>query len=101
MGWGRTLLLGDIGNRLDIEDTERDIARLKRELAGVFRNDMSQDQKMEVLVRENAELKLCLAAVVRLLLAKGAIAKAELETMVEALDAEDGRSDGKYDGEII
>ena len=28
MGWGRTLLLGDIGNRLDIEDTERDIAHL-------------------------------------------------------------------------
>ena len=101
MGWGRTLLLGDIGNRLDIEDTERDIARLKRELAGVFRNDMSQDQKMEVLVRENAELKLCLAAVVRLLLAKGTIAKAELETMVGALDAEDGSSDGKYDGEIV
>jgi hypothetical protein len=27
MGWGRTLLLGDIGNRLDIEDTEQDIAK--------------------------------------------------------------------------
>ena len=101
MGWGRTLLLGDIGNRLDIEDTERDIAHLKREMQGVFRNDMSQDQKMEVLVRENAELKLYLAPVVRLLMAKGAIAKAELETMVEALDAEDGNSDGKYDGQII
>ena len=101
MGWGRTLLLGDIGNRLDIEDTERDIARLRREMAGVFRNDMSQDEKMEVLVRENAELKLYLAAVVRLLLSKGTIAKAELETMVEALDAEDGSSDGKFDGQII
>ena len=31
MGWGRTFLLGNIGNRLDIEDTERDIAGLKRE----------------------------------------------------------------------
>lgn len=78
MGWGRTLLLGDIGNRLDIEDTERDISRLKQKMAGVFRNDMSQDQKMEVLIRENAELKLYLAAVVRLLLAKGSIAKPNL-----------------------
>ncbi|MBN2291754.1 MAG: hypothetical protein JXM70_04975 [Pirellulales bacterium] len=101
MGWGRTLLLGDIGNRLDIEDTERDIAHLKQKMAGVFRNDMSQDQKMEVLVRENTELKLCLAALVRLLLAKGAIDKTELETMVAALDAQDGNSDGKYDGQII
>ena len=71
MGWGRTLLLGDIGNRLDIADTEENIDRLKRKMAKVFRNDMSQDEKMEVLVRENAELKLYLAAVVRLLLAKG------------------------------
>ncbi len=29
MGWGRTLLLGDIGSRLDIADTERDIEKLK------------------------------------------------------------------------
>jgi hypothetical protein len=40
MGWGRTLLLGDIGNRLDIEDTERDIERLKREIAGAFHKDL-------------------------------------------------------------
>ena len=51
MGWGRTLFLGDIGNRLDIEDTERDIGSLKREhtttlvgsigkaLVGVTRNN--------------------------------------------------------------
>ena len=101
MGWGRTLLLGDIGNRLDIEDTERDIARLKREMDGVFRNDMSQDEKLEMLVRENAELKLYLAAVVRLLLSEGTISKAKLEKMVEILDAEDGSSDGQYDGRII
>ena len=29
MGWGRTLLLGDIGNRLDIEDCERSISALR------------------------------------------------------------------------
>src|SRR4029450_13939061 len=45
MGWGRTLLLGDIGNRLDIENTERDIASLKQEIAGSFRKEVSQDEK--------------------------------------------------------
>ena len=29
MGWGRTLVLGDIGDRLDIADTEREISNLR------------------------------------------------------------------------
>ena len=32
MGWARTLLMGDVGNRLDIRDTERDIDHIRREL---------------------------------------------------------------------
>jgi hypothetical protein len=101
MGWGRTLLLGDIGNRLDIEDTEQDIASLKREIAGSFHKDMSQDRKIEALVSENAELKLYLASVVCLLTSKGTISADELQAMVDALDAEDGSSDGKYEGDIV
>lgn len=31
MGWMRTLLLGDIGNRLDIADTEVEIDRVKQQ----------------------------------------------------------------------
>ena len=38
MGWGRTLFLGDIGNRLDIEDTERDIHGLRRQLTSAKTN---------------------------------------------------------------
>jgi hypothetical protein len=58
MGWGRTLLLGDIGNRLDIADTERNLEDLRRELAGSYQKDLSQDETIRKLVRENAELKL-------------------------------------------
>lgn len=101
MGWGRTLLLGDIGNRLDIEDTEQDIAHLKREIAGAFHKDMSQDQKINALVAENAELKLYLAAIVRLLVSKGAVSNEELKGMVQAIDAEDGAVDGKFSGNIV
>ncbi|MBC2602490.1 hypothetical protein [Puniceicoccus vermicola] len=61
MGWGRTLFLGDVGNRLDIQDTERDIDSLKREIRGSFHKDLSQDQKIEKLIAENAEMKLYLA----------------------------------------
>ncbi len=101
MGWGRTLLLGDIGNRLDIEDTERDMAHLKREIAGSLRKDMSQDRQLEQLIAENAELKLYLSATVRLLTSKGTISTEELQAMVDAVDAEDGSTDGVFTGPVV
>jgi hypothetical protein len=101
MGWGRTLLLGDIGNRLDIADTERDVERLKQEISRAFRMDMSQDEKIEALIRENGELKLYLASLVRLLVSNGSVSKAELQAMVAAVDAEDGKADGRCDGGIV
>jgi len=94
-------LLGDIGNRLDIEDTERDIAVLKREIAGGYQKDMSQDAVIRKLVSEIGELKLCLAAVVRLLVRKGSISDDELHAMVAAIDAEDGRADGRFQGKVV
>ncbi len=101
MGWGRTLLLGDVGNRLDIEDTERDIASLRRKITDATRVDISQDEKIELLIDENAELKLYLAAVIRLLTAKGAISSAELIAMIDAVDAEDESLDGRFDGTLV
>ena len=44
MGWGRTMLLGDIGNRLDIDDVERDVRNIRRDMETKFRADMSQDE---------------------------------------------------------
>ena len=101
MGWGRTLLMGDIGNRLDIADTERDIASLKQEIAGSFRKDMSQDEKIGRLITENAQLKLGFASLVRLLIRKGSISKDELAGVVAAVDAEDGSVDGQFTGKVV
>ena len=101
MGWGRTLFLGDIGNRLDIEDTERDIQRLKHIVANAQNVNMSQEQVIKELIIEHAQAKLYLASIVRLLLAKGTITQEELETMVDAIDAEDGKSDGMFHGDIV
>lgn len=101
MGWGRTLILGDIGNRMDIADTEDDINRLKRSLDGAARKDLSQDRKIAALEEENSELKLYLASVVRLLVSKGVVAEDELRSMVEAIDGEDGSADGKGRGSIL
>ena len=101
MGWGRTLFLGDIGNRLDIADTERDIRKLRQYVADAINVNASQEQILKELIIENAQAKLYLASIVRLLLAKGNITKEELETMVNAIDAEDGESDGMFHGDIV
>ena len=101
MGWGRTLLLGDIGNRLDIADTEREIADLKREVAGAFDKDMSQDEMIRRLIAENVELKLYVVSLIRLLTRKGSISKEELQAVVAAVDAEDGRADGQFTGKVV
>ena len=100
MGWGRTFFLGDIGNRLDIGDVEDEVARVRRDLQTFGRNDAAQDKHIDDLLRENAELKLYLAAIVRLLMAKQVISKDELEKIVDQLDAADGSMDGKYKGSV-
>ena len=88
MGWGRTLLLGDIGNRLDIEDTERDIEQLKT-AARLGRNvDQSQDLAIAELTRESEQLKLYLSSLIRLLVAKGAVSKEEVSAFVNLIDVD-------------
>ncbi|MDF7826085.1 hypothetical protein P4B35_18790 [Pontiellaceae bacterium B12227] len=101
MGWGRTMLLGDIGNRLDIEDTENEISKLKRSLRKAASVDMSQDQKIHALENENAELKLYMASLIRLLLSKGTISAEELTSLVDEIDGADGKIDGRYNGAIL
>ena len=56
MGWGRTLLLGDIGNRLDIEDCERSISALRDTFTDQSKVDRSQDEEIRELRREVDEL---------------------------------------------
>ncbi len=101
MGWIRTILLGDIGNRLDIEDSEQEIERLKRSVRSLEgRSDPSHDQ-IAVLAAENAELKLYLVATLRLLMEKGIFSREDIETMSSTIDWEDGIADGKFSGPIV
>ncbi len=100
MGWGRTLFLGDIGNRLDIEDCEGEIARLRHNLDSQSTVDRSQDEQIQALRADNDELKLYLAALIRLLTSKNIISAGEITGLVEAIDAEDGSIDGRATGPI-
>ena len=100
MGWGRTFLLGDIGNRLDIADCEKMVEELYRAAAQSNRNDQSQDDRLVTLERENAELKLYVATLVRLLAEKAVFTPQEFSQYVDLIDREDGATDSRYAGPI-
>lgn len=96
MGWMRTLLLGDIGNRLDIADTERSISSMRRSMrrraVAKGRTDRLQDERLEELEQENDQLKLCLASLLRLLVDKGTLSQEELAAFVDVIDSEEEES---------
>ena len=100
MGWGRMLLLGNVGQQLDIQDTERTLTQLAQQLREAGRFDQEVARRLDQLTAENAELKLYLAAVMRLLVSKNLITPGELERIVDAIDQSDGRTDGKFTGKI-
>jgi len=101
MGWGRTFLLGDVGNRLDISDCEADIRVLKESLMEIHQDEQAKDTELMILKRENDELKLYIASIIRLLTNKGMLTTEEIEKMVDIIDAEDGAMDGKARGDVL
>lgn len=86
MGWGRMFLLGNVGQQLDIGDLERAVREMQDEVASTQRSDVDQDKSIALLQRENRELKLCLATVVRLLVSKGVLKPEEVATIVNAIE---------------
>lgn len=86
MGWGRMLLLGNVGQQLDIGDLSNEIAGMERAVVNNESVDREQGEKIEWLERENRELKLYLATLVRLLVSKGVLKPEEVETTVKAIE---------------
>lgn len=100
MGWGRMFLLGNVGQQLDIHDTQQAMRDLAIEAERATRAGNHAARSVQELARENAELKLYLAAITRLLLSKGVITSRELADIVDAVDRSDGRVDGSYFGPL-
>lgn len=97
MGWARTLLLGDIGNRLDIADAEAEIASLQRSHDRAGRELQSRENEISKLKNEFCRQKLAIQALTRFLIEKNMINSAELEDFIAQIDAEDGVVDGKME----
>lgn len=86
MGWGRMLLLGNIGQQLDIGDLNGEIAEMQNAFLENQQVDLKQARSISDLQRENRELKLYLATLIRLLVAKGVLKPEEVETTVHAIE---------------
>jgi hypothetical protein len=88
MGWGRMLLLGNFGQQLDIGDLNGEIAGMQSAFLENQQVDFQQAQSLALLRRENQELKLYLATLMRLLVSKGVLKSEEVETTVRAIETE-------------
>ena len=78
MGWGRFLLLGNLGQQLDLSDQQREMDDLRDELRRMRRSDANTTTLAE-LRAENDELRLYLTALTRLVATQGVVTREELE----------------------
>jgi hypothetical protein len=103
MGWGRMLLLGNWGQQMDIEDQRQEIEDLRQKLENTSGTQDNTTLKSRVtqLEKENGELRLYLASLIKYLGHKGLLRQEEFRSIIEAIDAEDGSSDGSYQGKIM
>ena len=85
MEWG-LLLGGDWGQNAAIMEHQDRIAHMRRSLAATWGKDMDQDAQIAALWRENQDLKVGVASLVRLMLAKGVVSEAEVGELVEVLE---------------
>ena len=107
MGWARMLLLGDIGQQLDIRDARAELERLRQSSTSKVLKDREQDEEIASLSDENEQLRLCLIALVRLLVSKGVVRGGDVTEIMNVLDppsppASPGRdSDGPTTDDLI
>jgi hypothetical protein len=81
------LLLGDVGQQLDIDDVENDVARLRARLSSQHTTDRTQDEALLTLRKEVSDLKLVVGELTRLLVAGGTLPAEAIEQLVRGVDA--------------
>ncbi len=101
MGWGHWLLLEDVGKQHNVSETIGELDILQQRLNKTAACQASVTDELRRLTAENNELKLYTATVFRLLLDKQLVTMEELESMVNAIDREDGVEDGRHRGPVL
>jgi len=80
------LLMGNVGQQLDIGDVENAVNEMQSAFLENQQVDLKQERSITELRRENQELKLYLATMVRLLVSKGVLKPEEVEATVNAVE---------------
>jgi len=80
------MFLGNVGQQLDIGELETAVTEMQNAVLDNQRTDLDQAKNITTLQRENRDLKLYLATLIRLLVARGVIKPEEIETVVRAVE---------------
>ena len=80
------MLLGNVGQQLDIGDLSSAIGQMQSAMAQKQNVDLRQERSLAELRTENHELKLYLATLIRLLVAKGVLKQEEVDATVRAIE---------------
>jgi hypothetical protein len=73
MGWARLLLLGNVGQQMDLDVHDVELGRLKEQAVARRRAFERIDHQVDAVRQENEQLRLALARVVRLLVTKNVL----------------------------
>jgi hypothetical protein len=87
MGWMRTLFQGDVGQNLEIEELQDRLDQMRDEMP-VAR---TQAQQIQALQDETHKLKVRLAVLMKLLVAKNVLTAQEIASMIAVLEPEDSK----------
>lgn len=82
------MLLGNVGQQLDIGELEGALTEMQSAFQENQQTDLGQARNIAQLQRENHDLKLYLATLIRLLVSKGVIQAEEVEAIVQAVDTD-------------
>ena len=101
MGWLSYFLVNDIAQDKHSSDLTDEIVRLQDELEKQRNSSpMPSSLPIKELQKENDELKLYIAALVKILISKGVMTPDEIKQMIAVVDSQDGSQDGKFTGNI-
>ena len=101
MGWGSYLLLGDLGQQLDIMQQREEMQRLRAAVAEAKSAPAptADNARIAQLEAEIDEMRLYVVAMMRLLLSKDLVSREDLERMLKVVDGLDGTEDGRHTGD--
>lgn len=98
MSWLRGLIpSSDFSQQWSIDNLQDDLQQMRR----LLNETSSKTRPIEQLARENSELKLVVATMLRLLIQRGIVTPTEFQALAAQVDFEDGQLDGKVAGPLM